>query len=221
MSSASGRLRARAAARHRVGVQTPELNLNSMMDMFAVLIPALLMMSAVVEVTLLNIAVPALDGAATASAPPKPPLDLTVTILADGYRLSVHDGILLGAGIQPTPAAHVLPTQLTLPLVQKRLRCAHYQGTWPPPRHRNMQQAACADPQQMRDFWTYDLAGLTARISALKAAYPDERRLIVDAAPEVEYESVIDLMDATRDLQDPATGQVRPLFDEVLLSPGL
>ncbi|MBC7794656.1 MAG: hypothetical protein H7Z43_13210, partial [Clostridia bacterium] len=48
----------KASHRHRESDVEPSLNLNPMMDMFAVLIPALLMLSAVLEISVLNVNVP-------------------------------------------------------------------------------------------------------------------------------------------------------------------
>ncbi len=219
MSSAAARRRPRASARHKVTIESPELNLNSMMDMFAVLIPALLMMSALVEVTLLDIAVPSLKEAPGA-APPKPPLELTLAIHPEGYRLSTQEGVLLGKDLVTTPVNKADPAAMTLPLVRQRLRCAHYMDTRPPPRARNASEPACDATTPEREFWAYDLAGLSAWALRLKQAHPEARRLVLDATADVEYESVIDAMDATRDNVD-GSGQARTLFDEVLLSPGL
>ena len=54
----------------------------------------------------------------------------------------------------------------------------------------------------------------------IKDAFPDERRVIIAAEPETEFESITDVMDASREIKDPG-GEIRTLFDEVVLSPGL
>src|SRR5512137_2393463 len=78
-------------SRRHYEIDEPELNLNPMMDMFGVLIPALLMMSAAVEGAVINIAAPSInpDGApATQQQHEHPPLNVTVTISESGYTVS-------------------------------------------------------------------------------------------------------------------------------------
>ena len=60
----------KASPRHRHSIEEPTLNLNPMMDMFAVLIPALLMMSAVVEMASLDVAAPSPEPGPTTAPPP-------------------------------------------------------------------------------------------------------------------------------------------------------
>ena len=205
--------------RHKVELETPELNLNSMMDLFAVLIPALLMMSAVVEVTTLNVSAPAIGGAPTDEKPPeKPPLNLTVTITDKGYLVSGSGGVLSGAGVNPVPQQAGQPP--TIPIVQKSVTCSPFRGTWPPPRAKNRGEKKCTDPHEQRTFWVYDTTQLARKVLEIKDAFPEERRIVIQAEPDVEYEAVIDVMDATRDVMDKG-GEIRTLFDEVVLSPGL
>ena len=63
----------KASHRYRHGVEEPTLNLNPMMDMFAVLIPALLMLSAVLEISVLNVAAPRIAAPGDLEQNPTPP----------------------------------------------------------------------------------------------------------------------------------------------------
>jgi biopolymer transport protein ExbD len=213
--------RGKASDRHKVEQDMPELNLNSMMDLFAVLIPALLMMSAVVEVTVLNVSAPAISSSDTKPPPPsdKPPLNLTVTIMESGYLISGQGGVLMGPGVNPIPS--VRGQQPSIALTQKTVGCSRYRKTWPPPRSRNKDQPRCEKPEDQRSFWVYDVPALIRKIIEIKDAFPDERRITLSGEPGVEYESVIEVMDATRDVRDGASELPRPLFDEVILSPGV
>lgn len=200
----------KASSKHKVEVEEIHLNLNSMMDLFAVLIPALLMMSAVVEVCALSVVAPSI-GAAESAPPPsdKPPFNLTVAITEQGYTLT-------GSGAAPLGAAAGTP--MALPLVQRKVGCSKWRDNWPPPRARNRADAKCSNPQEKRDFWVYDTQALAKKIIEIKDGFPDERRIVIQAEPNVEYESVIDVMDATRDTRE-AGSEARILFDEVVLSP--
>jgi biopolymer transport protein TolR len=194
------------------------LNLNPMMDMFAVLIPALLMMSVVVEVAIINVSAPSIGPAAgeTPKAPDKPPLNLTVTIMDSGYALSTASGPL------PGPDGSVDPRKPTIPIIQRTILCSRFRGTRPPPRSKNADRPICSQdkPLDKKTFWVYDTDALTRKVMEIKDKYPDERRIILGGSRDVEYESLVDVMDATRDFKE-ASGEIRPLFDEVVLSPGL
>ncbi len=194
--------------------QELNLNLNSMMDLFAVLIPALLMMSAVVEIATLNVASPAMDPENTPPPPQndKPPLNLMVTVLESGYVLFA-EGAPIGGGD---------PLRPNIPLVEVSVGCSRYRGTRPPPRTKNQDRAACEKKggAEKMTFLMYDVATLASKVIELKTTHPDERRITIQPGPGVEYESIIDVMDATRDVKE-ESGEIRLLFDEVLISPQL
>lgn len=195
------------------------LNLNPMMDMFAVLIPALLMMSTVVEVSIIDISAPAINpaGADTAKKPDtdKPPLNLKVVIAGGGY--------IIESSVGPSPnAAGPEPTgKVTIPMVEKDIACTRYRGTKPPPRAKNAEKAKCdsKNANDRKNFWVYDLDALLIRVVQFKTAFPQEKRIIIEAGNDVEYESVVEVMDVTRDMKE-ATGDITQLFPEVVVSPG-
>lgn len=206
----------KASQRHRHSVDEPTLNLNPMMDMFAVLIPALLMLSAVLEISVLNVAAPKIATPGDLDPPPqadeKPPLMLTLKITGRGYDLVSSVGFVREEGT---------PNEVSVPLVQKRIPCSRYRNYWPPPRVRNRSLQKCSEQaMEQASFWIYDNDTLVQRLKELKTIFPDERRIILTAEPSVEYEVVTDVMDATRGYRS-ADGKLQPLFDEVVVSPGL
>jgi hypothetical protein len=187
-----------------------------MMDMFAVLIPALLMLSAVLEISVLNVAAPKIaapgDLEQKPDQPEKPELNLTLKITSRGYDLVGSGGFLRNED--------TADQQVTVPLVQKPVVCSRYRNYWPPPRELNRKLPKCDQPLERKTFWIYDNDTLVTRLKELKTVFPDERRIILAADPTVEYEVVTDVMDATRATRN-ADGSVAPLFDEVVVSPGL
>ena len=70
-----------------------------------------------------------------------------------------------------------------------------------------------------KPFAVYDNKALTRKLIDIKDEYPDERRIIIQPGPEVEYEAIVDVMDAARDVKS-EKGDIRALFDEVVMSPG-
>jgi biopolymer transport protein TolR len=192
-------------SRRKYEVDEPDLNLNPMMDMFGVLIPAILMMSAAVEVAVINVSAPSI-GPSNSDAqkqPEHPPLNVTIIISESGYTVS-----MLG---QPVAS---------LPIIEKPTVCSRYRGTRPPPRAKNMDRSICQkhEGRAQKQFLTYDNKGLSVKLVEIKDEYPDERRVIIQPGPEVEYESIVDVMDAARDIKT-EKGEVRVLFDEVVMSP--
>ncbi len=198
-----------ATERRKHEMEEQNLLLNPMMDMFAVLIPALLMMSVVVEVTAVNVSAPGISGDDNPPQPDKPPLNLTVTVTDGSYKVSGTDlGIPVGDN-----------GQLTIPITEKSVLCSRYRGTVPPPRTKNTGRPPCQKPDERRMFWIYDVAELHRKIVAIKDAHPDEYRVIIAGEASIDFEPLADVMDATRDTKL-ASGEVRDLFPEVVISPG-
>lgn len=192
-----------------------ELNLTPMMNLIAILIPALLVSTAFVEIAVLNVSAPAIGSTPDQpepEKPDKPPLNLTVTITEKGYIVAGSGAVLPGAG-----GAEGGPT---FPIVEKQTECSRYMGDWPPPRPKNRSTPKCDQPEAMRSFWVYDVEALTKKLIEIKDLFPEERRIIIAAESDIEYEAITDVMDASREIKD-AGGEVRTLFDEVVLSPGL
>lgn len=205
--------------RRKVQELQMDVDLTPMMNLISILIPVLLVSAVFVEMSVLNVSAPAIGSAADASnadkKDDKPPLNLTVTITDQGYTLAASGGVL---GNEQA-AAGTDGKGPTIPVIQAKVKCGRYAATWPPPRSKNRSQPPCqGDVEQT--FWVYDHATLTKKLAEIKDAFPDERRIIIAAEPEIDYETITDTMDASREMKD-AAGEHRTLFDEVVLSPGL
>jgi len=195
-----------------------ELNLTPMMNLIAILIPALLVSTVFVEIAVINVSAPAIGQAPQDQPEPEkpetPPLNLTITVTEKGYNVVGSAGSLAeeaAAGENKGP---------TIPIIQKSVSCSRYVGTMPPPRSKNQGSAKCAEGEAARTFWVYDREALQKKFVEIKDAFPDERRVVIAAEPDIEFEAITDVMDAGRDVKDPG-GEIRTLFDEVILSPGL
>lgn len=195
-----------------------ELNLVPMMNLVSILIPALLISVAFVEIAVINVSAPAIGSSPEQEEPEKKeeePLNLTVTITDKGYTIAAS-GAVLGPDGQEAGA----DAGPTIPLAQKTVSCAKYVDTVPPPRKKNRGSGECTEGSQTKGFEVYDNEKLADKLIEIHEAFPDERRIIIAAEPDVEYEAITDVMDASREYKDPG-GETRPLFDEVVLSPGL
>lgn len=192
------------------------LNLNPMIDMFAVLIPALLMLSAVVEIAIVEVGAPSIGPTTQEEKPPdKPPLNLTITVTERGYIVAA-DGADLSA-IVPMPAS---PTEPNIPLIEKNIICSRFRGTTPPPRSANAERGPCTDKEARneRPFKVYDMKTLNEKVLEIHTQFPDERRVIIAAESQVQYESIMDALDATRSTKS-SSGEQIVMFDQVVLRP--
>lgn len=201
---------AKPSERRNYKQEEMELNLTPMMNLIAILIPCLLVSIAFVEVAVVNVAAPAIGPTdATQMPSDHPPVNLTVTILEKGY--SVTGGIpLFEDGGTPDGGAFI-------PVVEKNVPCRRYLNTVPPPRTRN-NVTPCKKGEAGRSFVVYDNETLTNKLVQIKDRFLDERRIIIAADSDVEFEVITDVMDASRDVT--TGGEVRTLFDEVVFSPG-
>ncbi len=197
-----------------------ELNLTPMMNLIAILIPCLLVSVAFVEVTVVNVSSPSIgpppDGAEQKSN--DIPVNLTVTITERGYTVSgsvelFPQGEASGAPAGTPPGASFIPT------LEQTTTCQRYLDTVAPPRSKNKGAKTCTKPDETRSFVLFDVVQLARKLIDVKDRFPDERRIIIAAEPDIEFEALTDVMDASRDTID-AAGEVRTLFDEVVLSPG-
>jgi biopolymer transport protein ExbD len=210
------------SSRRHYEIDEPELNLNPMMDMFGVLIPALLMMTAVVEINCINVSAPSIGSGGSSSQQPSNeiPLNLTVAVNDAGYKIQ---SAVPGAFAEIPGASGPMSNEIALPLVRRDVLCSRYRETVPPPRDRNKSEPPCGKDKaaalKKRSFWIYDRPALSEKALAIKNKYPHEIRIIIQPSPDVEYESIVDVMDATRDVRLPS-GELQVLFDEVVMSPG-
>jgi biopolymer transport protein ExbD len=196
--------RRRPSQRRSFRESREDLNITPMMNLITILIPALLLSASFVAVSILEVEAPGDD-----PTPPEPyeALGLRLTVAEEGYTLTAANGRLAA---EPSS---------TIPIVNRSVACTLYVGTRPPPRARNAAQPVCSTPDAEWTFWVFDTEALHQRLVALKERFPHERAIVIVAEPDVQYEAIADAMDASREYDD--GGQTRPLFDKVLVSPGI
>ena len=195
-----------------------DLNLTPMMNLIAILIPTLLVSTVFVEIAVINVSAPAIGTAPDAEPPKdkpdKPPLNLTVTVTDKGFTLAGSGGVLNTVGADAEAKGP------TIPIIQKQVSCQQFLGTWPPPRAKNRNQAKCESAEDSRTFWVYDRDALQKKFLELKDAFPEEKRMIIAAEEDIEFEAIISVMDSGRMIKGDGD-EPRELFPEVVLSPGL
>jgi biopolymer transport protein ExbD len=197
-------------------------DLGPMMGLITILIPCLLVSMVFVEIAVINVAAPAIGNSPQQEEekkdkPDKPPLNLTVTITDKGYIVAGANGVL--PGVTP-PAEGEAASGPTIPIKEEKVDCGRYVGTWPPPRAVNRSREKCTANSDQRMYKVYDTAKLSTLLIGIKDAFPEEKKVIIAAEPDVEFESITDVMDVSRDIKVEGEER-RSLFPEVVLSPGL
>jgi len=197
-------------------------DLGPMMGLISILIPCLLISMVFVEIAVINVAAPAIGNSPQEEEekkdkPDKPPLNLTVTITDKGYILAGSGGVL--PGVTP-PAEGEEASGPTIPLIEQKVSCDRYVGMWPPPRSINRSREKCTTNTDVRMYKVYDIAKLSTMLIGIKDSFPEEKKVIIAAESDVEFECITDVMDTTRDVKIEGEER-RDLFPEVVLSPGL
>ena len=189
-----------------------DLDLSPMMNLVMVLIPCLLISIAFLKLTKIEVMLASSGPHLTDEQSES--LGLTLSLTRDGYILKARKPIeVSGFETLQQPDG-----TLRIPIVEKKVSCAHYVGTWPPPRHLNRFTNECEDPTTSRLFRVYDQARLTEVLLALKQSHPVEYDMTITANHDVEFEALANAMDASRSgkVANTPTG---PLFPNVALEP--
>lgn len=196
-----------------------ELNLTPVMNLIMLLIPCLLVSMVFVEVSVINAAMPHIGPPRGEVTTPVENLDLAVVATSRGYTVTVGGAALPG----PTAGDGLSATGPTLPLVERQINCVTYRGTVPPPRARNAGATSCSDQDAaqgvLRAFTVFDTSGLTRTLADIKKQHPAMDQIILSAEPDLSWEVVVEMMDASRELRDPISNEVRSLFPEVAFRP--
>jgi biopolymer transport protein ExbD len=122
-----------------------------------------------------------------------PKLNLTVGITYQGLFIAGVGGVIGGTEATGDAAAQQGPT---IPLLQNDQACRESLARKVPP------PVSC-----------YDYGKLTRELIKVKNVFPNETKIIIYAQPDIPYEALVKVMDASR--QD---GE-RALFYDVILSP--
>ena len=190
-----------------------DLDLTSMMNLVMVLIPCLLISIAFLKLTKIEVMLASV-GPHRVESDESQPLNLSLQITSDGYLLKARQPL----DVNGFSALQREDGSLHIPVVEKTVSCAHYIGTWPPPRRLNRFVSECEDPTTSRLFRIYDQKRLTEVLYALKQVHPSEYNLTITANQSVEFEALTNAMDASHSgrINNTNTG---PLFTNIALEP--
>lgn len=176
----------------RMAEEEQDLNLAPIMNMVVILIPLLLLSVVFVQVAVINITAPKLSvGPPSDTTPEKEekPLNLTVTVAPNGFRISAE------GGNAPTVAG-CPPDGPTICLVDRTVDVAERfrQGR---------QKIVGGDTKGGEDELEKGLAAFNWRLlynelARIKTKYPEETVMNISADPDVPFTAVVRLMDVAR-----------------------
>ena len=171
------------------------LDLTPMMNLIAILIPAMLVSVVFIELTTLEANAPSDSGGGD-----PPQLTVRIEVGAEGYAIRTTE---------PGAEASVE----TIGLVERQVPCDRYTDTRPVPRASNLDRPTCARADETLPFLVYDTASLRRKLADLKMRYPHERAYTLSATEGTEYEALVEVMDSVRAWD--VDGISRALFDQV------
>jgi hypothetical protein len=211
----------RMRARQMLDVGQPSL--IPIMNLVCLLIPFLLYTAAFVQFACIHVASPRFQNR-TAVTPPddeqEQALSLMLIITDQGFRLAASGGVL-PEGCASSADEGGSTSAPTVPLNPNAQSCTDRQG-YPSGQQRQERSNLRLGPPAC----AYDFGRLRECIQRIHEEYPDERQIIISGENRIDYDVLINSMDATRGL-DTCNPHANPpvtegcWFPEVILSSGV
>lgn len=198
-------------ARAREMVDVGEVSLIPIMNLVCLLIPFLLYTAAFVHFAVIDVQSPRFQNRSQVTPPDdqqQEALNLMLIITDEGFRLAASGGVLPeGCASSNEPGASSGPT---VPLNPSADSCTDSQGYPSGSERRDRQQLRLGPPS-----CAYNFQRLRECIERIKEEYPEERQIIISGENRIDYDILIQSMDATRGTDE------TPLFPDVVLSSGV
>lgn len=177
----------------RMVEEEQELDLAPIMNMVVILIPLLLLSVVFVQVAVINITAPKLSMGPQSDTPPeddKKPLNLTVTVAPNGFRIAAEGGNLGPvAGCPPDGPTICLRSDKPVDVSAKFAESRKY--------------VAGGDLKSAGDSIEAGLSAFQWRVlynelAKIKTRYPEETVMNVSADPDIPFGAIVRLMDVAR-----------------------
>lgn len=181
---------------------TRDINLIPLMNVFCILIPFLIMVAIFVQVSIVDVVLPAAAEQTTTEskekAPPEeqkapPKLNLTVAITKQGFIIAGYGGVLDVVGVCGSVSEPQQEGAMPRYIIPKR-----------------------ADGQ-----WDFDC--LQKNLIRIKEAYPDQFSIIILPEGDISYQTIIDVMDVAREYKTTENGKkvAKIMFPSPVLAGGV
>lgn len=189
-----------------------DVSLIPIMNLVCLLIPFLLYTASFIQYAVIDVASPRFQNRSSVSPPDEnqqEALNLMLIITDQGFRLAASGGVL-PEGCTSSNEAGAPSDAPTVPLNSNSEGCTDRRG-YPSASQRQQRSALRLGPPAC----AYNFERLHECIVRIKDEYPDERQIIISGENRIDYEVLIQSMDATRGSEE------QPLFPEVVLSSGV
>jgi len=165
-----------------------EINIMPLMNIIMLLIPFLIMSTEFIKIGVINVSAPKLNNSST---PQDQPIKKPKKLLNLTVSVTRKGFRLLTRGNQIPEGCDISPQAL--------------------------QANDKTKPTIAKAGGKYNLLSLKKCLMKIKKEFPDEKRVIIMAEPEIKYETIIGVMDTSR---EKSSGKL-DLFPEVVLSAGV
>lgn len=209
-----------------------EVDLVPFMNLIAILIPILMVSMQYIKIASIPVGAPSGHAVINSGEPP----DLSLTILAGkrGFYLFTGDEEGKKGGIEPDLGkTHV---QVYYASDNEKGREKEVLRIWRYKDRRYLLGVSIVEDEDLdlrlsalkgrygalrsSDEMDYDYPALQERLREIKGRHQDEKKVLLTADPQVEYMTLVRMMDASREFKD-ETGEVIPLFPQVTLGGGV
>lgn len=193
------------------GIEEIDLNLLPFMNLMTLLIPFLLASVQFVTLAVIDSSLPAIGQPQPTDKKKedeKPPLNLTVGITDEGFTVAGSAGVLKGSGDDKKGT--------TLPLKSDPTYCAETQCRG---------DSSCRPDPACHDFKA--LHELIVQVKEFDGDgdgeydYKDEQNVIIAPNPDIPYNVLVGVMDATRDYKPEGATEREDLFPYVVIAGGV
>lgn len=203
------------ARKVRDQMEPGDISLIPIMNLVCLLIPFLLYTAAFIQYAVIDVASPRFQNRAAVTTPEEQnqeALNLMLIITDQGFRLAASGGVL-PEGCASSTEAGAASDAPTVPLNPNAEGCTDSQG-YPTGMQRQSRQALRLGPPSC----AYNFQRLRECIVRIKDEYPDESQIIISAENRIDYDVLVNSMDAAR---GDAESREQQLFPDVILSSGV
>lgn len=196
----------------REDLKVEDVNLIPIMNLVCLLIPFLLYTAAFIQFACIHVASPRFQNRSAVTPPDdqqQEALNLMLLITDQGFRLAASGGVL-PEGCASAAEEGESASAPTVPLNPGAESCTDAQG-YPTPQQRAERSNLRLGPPPC----AFNFQRLHECIVRIHEEYPDERQIIISGENRIDFDVLINAMDATRGTEE------TPLFPEVILSSGV
>ena len=189
--------------RHEKGHDETDINLIPLMNVFCILIPFLLLSAVFVQLSIIDTNLPSAfaesDNTTEVETSPTPEvkkLNLTVLVRKDGFTLAGYGGVLnVDDGTEKSDDDKSDLSRTVIPMIETK--------------------------EGDKVIKEYDFQKFQDHLIKIKEAFPGHFSIIVLPEPQVQYETIIKILDYSREYKVEGSDEPKELFYNPVLAGGI